>query len=90
MIFKSAIARRVRIIDISNGTLSSTGVKAILQVLKKESAMEQFKLLEILDVSRSYINEPELKKLFQLPFIVNATKNETGSHSDDRYISLSE
>lgn len=51
----SRIVKRIRILDLSLGTLSNEGAKHLVQLKGPE-----FALLELLDLHHHYITEPEI------------------------------
>ncbi|KAG2389552.1 hypothetical protein C9374_014112 [Naegleria lovaniensis] len=90
-IFESPFSKRVRILDLSLGTLSDEGVKGFLEILKNEERMNhEFLNLEILDVHNSYLSQEMVEELLNVTtLIVNTTPHKNASHQW-RYVTLNE
>ncbi|EFC44465.1 hypothetical protein NAEGRDRAFT_79764 [Naegleria gruberi] len=101
-IFDSSISKRVKIIDISLGTLSDKGVSKFIDKLEGGLTTD-FMGLEVLDMNRCYLSKSMRNRLLELPIIVdtqpadnewdvqvNDEDDEDGDDMGDRYIAISE
>jgi hypothetical protein len=83
LIAESAIVARIRILDLSLGSIEAQGAKELLRLGERNDLM-----LEVLDLHHNGLDKtPEMKKqLESLPMIVNVGMSNRGN----RYIALSE
>jgi hypothetical protein len=80
-IVASAIVSRIRILDLSLGSLGDEGGRALLKLKDRSDLM-----LEVLDIHYHSISEDVVKDLHKLPMIVVLTDFEAG----ERYVALGE
>jgi hypothetical protein len=74
---------RIAILDLSLGTLSDQGAKAIL-------ASPYLKQLKLLDLHHHYISEAAQKQLQSIGIHVNLDDPKEAESLDDRYVAVGE
>ncbi|KAF0979750.1 hypothetical protein FDP41_000903 [Naegleria fowleri] len=90
-IFENPFSKRVRMIDISLGTLSDEGAKSFIEILKNEEKMNQkFLNLEILDVHNSYLSKEIVEELLNLSTMIVNVKPHKEADRRWRYVTLNE
>jgi uncharacterized protein (TIGR02996 family) len=80
----SEILPRLRVLDLSRGTLGDEGARAIL------ARKDRFAHLEVLDLSRSYLSDSVIAELQAIGPRVITESNQGATERDDRYVSISE
>ncbi|KAL9653382.1 hypothetical protein ABK040_002018 [Willaertia magna] len=90
-LFESSIAKRLRYIDLSLGTLCDEGIEQSIEILEKSLNCDDFICLEALDFSSSYISGVVRGRLLNLPIIIDVSNRRTEEFdSNERYVTLTE
>jgi hypothetical protein len=79
---ESAILSRIRVLDLSNGTLSDEGAVELLKI-----EHEQAYFLELMDLHHHYMSDAVVQQFTDKFYVANTTDQE---YNNDRYITISE